>query len=316
MKEFLKTKAFLKKLAASLLSSLLICSSLNLAVCAEKREDYGAGGRRFTSAVLRITKGGGDNSDWQEITGDGDKNIGIMRSKELEIINNSSGIISFETDFAGVKSEHIKSPKFGVYADFAIYTDSEKWYSCAVDVVRNPLITVDKLLKSAEIPASDEVKAVVVLEQDNFDSSWFDNNDGYRAFFNCTNFIKGVRVVNTARKGWTEADKIHWNDSDSAIRKFYVDKTNHIISNSCSIGGIRYKFGADGICGGKYTGWTKSSQGSRYWKNGVLCKNKWATTKDGSKYYLGRTGYPVTGTVIIKGRVYQFDDKGKCLDKV
>ncbi|MBQ8842421.1 MAG: hypothetical protein IJZ65_07320, partial [Ruminiclostridium sp.] len=64
-----------------------------------------------------------------------------------------------------------------------------------------------------------------------------------------------------------------------------------MITKSCKIGGVRYKFTSDGVCKGKYTGWTKSSKGRRYWKDGILITNRYLRTKSGVRYYADENGY-------------------------
>ncbi len=80
-----------------------------------------------------------------------------------------------------------------------------------------------------------------------------------------------------------------WNTIDG--KKYYVKKDGTLVTKSCKIGGVRYKFTADGICRGRYTGWTKSAKGRRYWKNGELVTEKYIRTKSGKRYYADKDGY-------------------------
>lgn len=80
-----------------------------------------------------------------------------------------------------------------------------------------------------------------------------------------------------------------WNEIDGA--RYYVKKDGTLATSSLTISGIRYKFGKDGVCQGKYTGFTKSGKGRRYWKNGKLVKNKWIRVNGKRKYYAGADGY-------------------------
>ena len=73
--------------------------------------------------------------------------------------------------------------------------------------------------------------------------------------------------------------------------RYYVNSKGNIVTNNCTINGIRYKFGKNGVCEGKYTGWTKNSKGRRYWKDGVLQKNTEITTDSGKTYMIDRNGY-------------------------
>lgn len=73
--------------------------------------------------------------------------------------------------------------------------------------------------------------------------------------------------------------------------RYYVNSKGNIVTNNCTINGIRYKFGKNGVCGGKYTGWTKNSKGRRYWKDGVLQKNTEITAESGKVYTIDKNGY-------------------------
>lgn len=306
-----KVKKIISVFLLTAVFSTLFCVNAG----AFRGNNYGSG-YRFDAAVLRLTEGSNEPFDWEVVTGAGDKTVGLMSAQEVDIINRYGGVISFETDLSGIKSEHIKSSEFGVLAEFSFLTNSWKWYSCLVNAIAQPVITAEELLKYADIPDSEKVTAIIVREKDIYNRLWLDKDPDYSKLFLNTNFIKGVRVVNTDKKGWVSVERIRCKGQKSDVRKFYVEKSGSVTVKSCTIGGVRYKFDKNGICGGKYTGWTESSAGRRYWKNGVMYKNKWATAKDGSKYYLGRNGYAVTGTAVIKGKVYLFDKKGKCLGLV
>lgn len=88
------------------------------------------------------------------------------------------------------------------------------------------------------------------------------------------------------KSGWNER---RFNEYYSDI--YYVKSDGTLATSSCTINGIRYKFGENGVCGGKYTGWTKNSKGLRYWKDGVLQKNTKVTTKSGKTYTIDKNGY-------------------------
>lgn len=95
--------------------------------------------------------------------------------------------------------------------------------------------------------------------------------------------------------------------------KCYIKSDGSILTKSCTIGGIRYKFLSDGICQGKYTGWIKSASGIRYYKNGVTVTNKWLKPKSGKIHYAGADGYMRTGWAKItrgKGIFSYFDKNG------
>lgn len=78
---------------------------------------------------------------------------------------------------------------------------------------------------------------------------------------------------------------------ESCGDKYYVGKDGLPVTKNTVIDGTRYKFNKNGTCEGKYTGWTKSTKGKRYWKNGKLLKNKTIRTKSGKVYKLDSKGY-------------------------
>ncbi|MDE6709036.1 MAG: hypothetical protein K2J76_00945, partial [Oscillospiraceae bacterium] len=59
-----------------------------------------------------------------------------------------------------------------------------------------------------------------------------------------------------------------------------------------------------------YSGWTKKGGDRYYYKNGVMKKNCWVTSKGVRKYYLQADGKAATGKVTIQGVEYEFDENG------
>ncbi|MCM1335118.1 MAG: hypothetical protein NC084_11370 [Bacteroides sp.] len=69
----------------------------------------------------------------------------------------------------------------------------------------------------------------------------------------------GIPSARTAKKnGWVK---------NGTNRLYY--KNGEKVTRSTTIDGVRYKFSADGVCEGRYTGWTRSSKGCKYWDNGI-----------------------------------------------
>lgn len=106
----------------------------------------------------------------------------------------------------------------------------------------------------------------------------------------------------------------------------YAGADGRKVTGGKTIDGIRYVFDEYGYCQGKYTGFTKSSKGKRYWKNGTLVKNKWIRVNGERKYYAGANGYFVTETPetadspkisveFADGAVYESTDGGKSRTK-
>lgn len=59
-----------------------------------------------------------------------------------------------------------------------------------------------------------------------------------------------------------------------------------------------------------YSGWTKKGGDRYYYKNGVMKKNCWITSKGVRKYFLQADGKAATGKVTIRGVEYEFDENG------
>lgn len=93
-------------------------------------------------------------------------------------------------------------------------------------------------------------------------------------------------------------------------KEYYVKKDGTLATGSITIGNVRYQFDKDGVCQGRYTGYTRSKKGRRYWKDGILVRNFWIQKNGKRKYYAGEDGYFLTGTQEIKGKTYRFDENG------
>lgn len=145
---------------------------------------------------------------------------------------------------------------------FEIYTDKYRHIRKGYHLDERTVYSVSEVLSDISLNADEKV--VWVYLEDTVFFSDIDNVD----FYPCT-------------KGWNTIDG----------EKYYVKSDGTLATSSCTIGGIRYKFGKNGVCGGKYTGWTKSSKGRRYWKDGVLQKNTEITTASGKTYTLDKNGY-------------------------
>ncbi|MCM1418956.1 MAG: hypothetical protein NC084_10390 [Bacteroides sp.] len=104
----------------------------------------------------------------------------------------------------------------------------------------------------------------------------------------------------TCTPGWNEIGE----------NRYYIKSDGTVVTQSNVIDGVRYKFDKSGACQGKYTGFTSSDKGRRYWKNGKIVKNKWIRVKGERKYYAGADGYFVTGTATIDGAEYTFAENG------
>lgn len=128
------------------------------------------------------------------------------------------------------------------------------------------VFTVKELLRDAGIEEEPENLVVVRI----------DSIDMYMSGYN----YKGYDLI-SCKNGWNEIDG----------KRYFVKKDGTLATQSVTIGKIRYKFGKDGVCRGEYTGFTKSSKGRRYWKNGILQKNKTVAAKNGTVYRADKKGY-------------------------
>lgn len=79
-----------------------------------------------------------------------------------------------------------------------------------------------------------------------------------------------------------------------------------------TVDGIKYRYSDSGEQLSTYTGWTKTSKGRRYYKDGVMYTNSWIKTKKGY-YYAGKDGYMRTGWAKFtrgEGVYSYFDENG------
>lgn len=62
-----------------------------------------------------------------------------------------------------------------------------------------------------------------------------------------------------------------------------------------------------------YSGWTKKGGDRYYYKDGIMKKNCWITSKGKKKYFLQADGTRATGKVTVQGVEYEFDENGVLL---
>ena len=137
--------------------------------------------------------------------------------------------------------------------------------------------------------------------------SGFDGKDKiFLLQIKCLDFYHRISepILYEVKTGW---NKIEGND-------VYIKANGTVITQNAIINGKRYTFYSNGICKGPYTGWTKSSNGKRYWVNGNLIKNKWLKNSKGERFYASENGIIITGEAEIKKKIYVFDSKGKLIE--
>ncbi|MBQ4256607.1 MAG: hypothetical protein II714_03015 [Oscillospiraceae bacterium] len=76
--------------------------------------------------------------------------------------------------------------------------------------------------------------------------------------------------------------------------KYYFKKDGYAATGRATIGGVRYTFDESGVCRGRYSGWTKSSKGYRYYYKGKMLKGYYRI--GGTSYYFNEKGYAVRRT--------------------
>lgn len=113
--------------------------------------------------------------------------------------------------------------------------------------------------------------------------------------------LTGTEEAAAAETGWKTIDGI----------QYYFDENGKKTTKPATIDGVLYKFGKDGVCLGRYTGWAVAGNGRYYYKDGVKIKNRWLRVGGKKVYYLLKSGKAATGTVTIGGREYTFDKKGR-----
>lgn len=128
--------------------------------------------------------------------------------------------------------------------------------------------------------------------------------DGY-----CEDDLHYCNITAYPLTGTEETAETGWKTIDG--KQYYFDENGNKVTKATTIDGVLYKFGDDGICSGKYSGWAKTKTGRYYYKNGVKLKSCWIKSGGKKTYYLLKSGKMATGTVTIGGREYTFDKKGR-----
>lgn len=99
-----------------------------------------------------------------------------------------------------------------------------------------------------------------------------------------------------------------WNEFDG--EKYYIKSNGVFATKSTIIDGIRYKFGKDGVCQGKYTGKVKSGNRIICYKDGVKQDELFTGwLKAGGKRFYAKDGVIRTGWVTVGSGRYYIDPK-------
>lgn len=262
----------------------------------EMHENYGYGkaqkcDKDYYEAIMNITEGSADDRDYDEVEemheGGMGKGVGtILDKKTVKYYNSRKAALSFEYSFKKLDDYYSEAENFEYCADFEIFTKDKYVYECSVSLLDNPYITAKEIVEAAGVPKSKEITAVRIDEHihipEQCQGTTVPDHTEYMSA-QTGRYLEAARSINLGKTGWqTVKDE-----------KFYVKKGGTLITKDVTINGIRYEFDKNGVCEGKYTGWVTNSKGKRYYKKGVLIKNKWIKLKNGERVYAGRDGYIV-----------------------
>lgn len=252
----------------------------------------------FYESLLNITNGTASDYDWDNITGEPEGTGTVLSSEQVALFKNKQLAMSYQYSFDMLDKKFRNISGLDLCAEYEIYTSDKYMYNCAISIIDNPLVTAEMIFDITDIPSNAEITAVRFFEHIHIPENEDKDSDYWKAVYG--KYITGLSFIDLSEKGWQETNG----------EKFYVKSDGTVITKSCKISDVRYKFTSDGVCHGKYTGWTKSTNGRRYYKDGVMITNKWIKTKSGKKYYAGEDGYMRTGWARVDGKTCYFDENG------
>ncbi len=246
----------------------------------------------FYESLLDITNGIGTEQDRDNISGEPEGTGKVLSAEQVRLFQDKR--LAFSYGYSLEKLSNIGGTDLCV--EYEIYTVDKYVYSGAVSVIEIPLITAEAIMKMLDIPDDTEITAIRLFEHIHLSESVGKTPQYWGASID--DYVTGVSFIDLSKSGWQEINTESFTDFiGNGVKmdreKFYVKSNGTVISKSCRINGIRYKFSRDGVCHGKYTGWTKSAKGKRYYKNGIMLTNKWIKTKSGIRYYVGNDGYVI-----------------------
>ncbi len=299
----------MKKIISILLASALLLS-FSLTVSAEEFKFYSEENLKTFLSLLSENREEAFDYKYEEMDGDGggpyeafsEKEISLFKSEKNYIIIVDMSFDRWERVFKEIRKKEPDYVNTVFKYSFEVYSSDLKTYDYKIDLVKRNAVTTAEIMNNCGI--TDKSKAVYI------ELGYYNQPDisGYN-IYKCT-------------KGWNRI-----NNTD-----YYVKSDGTLATKSTIIDGVRYKFTSDGVCHGKYTGWTKSSAGRKYWKDGKLltksaiingvrykiksngiCEGKytgWTTSGKGKRYW--KNGLLVTEKYIrtTSGRRYYADKNG------
>lgn len=103
-----------------------------------------------------------------------------------------------------------------------------------------------------------------------------------------------------------------WHTVNGKTYYFYYENGSAAVGN-IFIDSIRWQFSPDGVCKGKYTGFSTKGGSRYYFIKGVLCKKGWLSV-DGKTYFFDGSGKMRTETFEEDGFKYILDKDGALVD--
>lgn len=272
---------FMKKFAITFLSIMLSIAAFGVTYSAAQTIYYG---KEVLLNAFDVYNNGTEE-EWQEFFEDylavaGGPNSTPLSDEECEKFRKTENYF-FSVSYSDVeqtKSESYYTDDFYFY--FVLNNGSEYTFHC--NAYDRTVYTIKEILIYSGINNAEDIVYISLRDKANM----------------------GIEITEYSLIPYS----IGWNNVNG--KKYYVKKDGTLAEKSTTINGIRYKFSSDGVCQGKYTGWTKSANGRRYYKNGVMLKERWIRTKSGRKYYAGEDGYMRTGWARVDGKTCFFDEKG------
>ncbi len=212
----------------------------------------------------------------------------VLPAADVEFYNSENAVLKIIYSTDEIPAEIKNAKGFNMRVGFQLFVSDEYYYNCFFSLLDRDVLTVKELRYEAGIPDYEKVTAVRIVDDIDVDSelleeSWEDGTDFFSDFFDAlaSNHASGVSYAECSEESWVNFDD----------KKYYVGSDGMLVTKSRKIDGIRYKFSPNGVCAGRYTGWTKSDNGRRYWKNGILVKDRQFTAPNGKKYSANAEGY-------------------------
>lgn len=268
----------MKKALLSAVSVLLAAATLTADISA-------AGKDKFTDKQIKDWYLNAEEEDYTKSTS--------LSASQVKLFQDGKAIVSFlNSGFDSVNGT------LALHVRIEFTTTDGKTSDYSVNISDRAVYTGDELLMGAVVRNKSDLSGITIysyLAYVTAPSGW----DTSRVLAERNPDIS-VAVLDSGKNGWQKAEG----------KEFYVKKNGQLATSNTTISGTRYKFDKNGVYKGKYTGWTKSSKGRRYYKDGKLIKSKWIKNKYGERYYVDKNGYSVTGRAVINGELCYFDKNG------